>query len=403
MLRRHIWTGMLGSLFAFMSGGVFFTSYGQQMGMQPYHFGLLSVMASLSMPLMLLSAAIEERFGARKYPWFMLAMMGRFALLPIALAAFLTLSPWAIIMLVAASVALGRLALPLWESWTWGYIPSDTFARFTARRSFWATLSTTTFALSAAAVVRLAPAHDRMHVLGVVFAVLFALGIIDLLFHVRIPEPPRRARPSRSLAKVLDAFRNEPFRNWLVVMCVWYFGLGIGGPFCVPYMMEELGFRDRFFTATLLSCAVPAAGALLTLPLWGRLADSRWRRQTIAVSTAVWACIPFFYYFATPGNVAWTMGLAWTIAGIFPLGLAMCVPLMTSRLSGADKTMPSALTCMATGSGFLLGSIVGTLIVRYYSVPHAFFVSGAARVTGAFLIFLVLVAMPAAQRIRSRA
>ena len=76
---------------------------------------------------------------------------------------------------------------------------------------------------------------------------------------------------------------------------------------------------------------------------------------------------------------------------------------MTSRLSGSDKTMPAALTAVAMSGGFALGSITGTLIVKAYGVQEVFLVTGAARVTGAFLVFLLLVVLPAAQRRLARA
>ena len=59
MLGRNIWTGVLGNIgLVYMTGGVFFVAYCQEMGMQKHHFGILRALVSLMMPLMLLSPAI---------------------------------------------------------------------------------------------------------------------------------------------------------------------------------------------------------------------------------------------------------------------------------------------------------------------------------------------------------
>ena len=71
MLRRNIWTGVLGSMsMTLMTSGMFFTVYCQRMGMQTYQFGVLSTLAYLMLPISLFSGCVEERFGQRKYPWF---------------------------------------------------------------------------------------------------------------------------------------------------------------------------------------------------------------------------------------------------------------------------------------------------------------------------------------------
>ncbi len=386
MLRRNIWTGVLGSLaITFLTKGVFFTAFCQQMGMQHYQFGILATLVSLTMPLSLFSSAIEEWFGQRKYPWFIFCMVSRFCLIPLVFGVFVNFNPWLIVGLVVTMMSMTRLIAPLWLSWTWDYIPSDTFGRFTARRNFWITFWRGAVAVGGATLIHFMPGESQLEVISAIFALLVTLGIIDLLFHVQIPEPPRSASSSRSLSKFMQAMRNVPFRNFLLTIALWHFALFIGAPFCVPYMMEDLGFGQNFLGATLLVYAVPAAGTLLTLPMWGKLADTKHAGLILTICLVCWAVIPLFYFFSTPQNAVWMLGSAWIIAGVFPAGYAVVQPLLTRKLSGEDKTMPSALLLMVAAGGGVAGSGVGTLIVHHYDVITAFGVSFATRVTAALL------------------
>jgi len=404
MLRRNIWTGVLGSTsVTLVTGGVLFTAYAQQEGMQDYQFGVLSTLVSFSALLMLLSPAIETRFGRRKYPWFMLAMFSRLMPLPLLLGFFWHVSPWVIIACVMLQVAASSLGAPLWESWLWDYAPGESFGRFWARRSFWTSLGAAAAALIAGWGVNLLPEQYRLKGICVVFAVAIIIGIIDLLYHVEIPEPPREAQPQGSAARMADALRNAPFRNWVFAVAIWYFAVGIGGPFCLPYMMGPLGFSKNLLYASILSSTLPGVLTLLTLPAWGRLTDRGNPGLVASVSCLAWATIPLFYYLARPESPVLFMVIAWGVGGFFPPGFTVARPLMTRQLSGTDKTAPLVMFYVVVCIGSVLGSATGTLIVGAYGARDVFIVSFAVRVTAALLMLLLLVGLPALARRKSAA
>jgi len=398
MMGRNIWTGVLGNIgLMYMTGGVFFVAYCHEMGMEKYQFGVLRALSSLVVPLMLLSPAIEERCGRRKYPWFVLQLAGRFMLFPLVLGIFFRINPWMIVSLVGLYSALSSVGTALWQSWTWDYIPLAVYARFSARRTFWIRLTGTMFFVVAAAVVGLTQSDTlmRRQLLSAIFVLLFVLAILDIVFHVRIPEPHRRSRRAGTFAKFVEALKNVPFRNWLVLTAIWNFAVSLAGPFCMPYMMEELGFGDRLFMASVLTSLVPTIGALATLPLWGRLLDTRHTGRVVALCCAVWSLIPLLFFYATDSNAMWMMGAVWTISGIFPTAVTVAIPLITARLSGAEKTAPAALRLVLMSVGAASGAALGTLILRTYGVHHAFMASFAARMTVVFLMFLMLDVRPA--------
>jgi len=106
------------------------------------------------------------------------------------------------------------------------------------------------------------------------------------------------------------------------------------------------------------------------------------------------------YYYATPQNGVWTMGVVWVISGIFPTAVTLAIPLVTARLSGLDKTTPAALGAVAMSMGAAMGSAAGTVILRTWSVHHAFMLSFAARLAATLLMFL-LIRAPSGNTVRA--
>jgi len=396
MMRRNIWTGVLGALFfTYMGWGIYFTAFCREMGMEKYQFGILRALISLTAPLMLFASAIEERYGQGKYPWFILASLSRACFAPFLIGFLVPLSPWLIIVLCVLAMALGRLAAPMWYSWTWRYIPNDIFGRFWAKRTFWTMLVSSVMGLLFGVLINKAPDHYRLEAITVVFAVLFALGFIDLFYHRKIPETPRAASAGSTLSKMARTLKSKPFRNWMLALTIWTFSMGIAGPFCVPYMMYDLSFQEKFFAATVLTILIPSFVSLATLRFWGSIAD-RWDpRKLVVIAYGFWASIPLFYYLATPDNAMLMLGIAWAVSGAFPAAVSVASPLITSRLAGEDKTMPVAMLNVMVSVGAAAGAALGTFIVARWGVRSTFVVSLAARYTAAFLIFLLLVCGPA--------
>jgi len=305
------------------------------------------------------------------------------------------IAPWVILMVVTLYTALGSVGTPLWLSWTLDYVPMSVYARFFARRTFWINLCGMLFFLLAAWVVGFSVTGTaaRRQLLSGVFVLLLVLGIVDLLFHVGIPEPPRKAPPARIKARIIEPLSSPTFRNWLLVTGIWDFTVGLSGAFGMPYMMTELGFSNRLLLASVMTSVVPTLCSLATLRLWGRLLDTRYTAPIMALGCGAWSVIPLLFYFATPENGVWMMGVVWVISGIFPAAVTLAQPLITARLSDLDKTTPAALRFVVASIGAAAGSAAGTIILRRWSVHHAFMASFVGRLAAA-LLMLFLVEVP---------
>jgi len=393
VLRLNIALTVLGIPAGYVAGGIFFTAFALSMGMTKSQFGALATALSLVGLMRLLSPAVQERVGSRKYAWFMLVSASRLVVLPFVLGMFLKLNPWLIVGLVVVRAGLASLAAPLWQSWTWDYVPQRSFASFWAKRKFWVRLAGTCFVLAAAFALDRIPGHYQRQALSCAFTAFIAIGLAQAVLHLRIPEPPAATRGMSSIGKLAEALRSGPFRNLLFLMAMWSFAASICAPFVSPYMLDDLGLRSRLLVAVALTQLVPTFCSLATLRLWGRALDSRHTREAVVVSAAFWAAIPLFYYLATPDEPSFALTMlvaAAVLSGIFPWGFGLAKVLLTVRMSGADKTMPAALMAVVPGLGATLGAALGTFLVAAAGVRGVFIISMAARLVVAFAVWLLL-------------
>jgi len=77
VMRKHIYTGVMGSIYFTLISGIFFVYYGNRLGMSRFQWGLMGGISSFLLTAQILSAQITQRTGRRKLLWFVSALAGR--------------------------------------------------------------------------------------------------------------------------------------------------------------------------------------------------------------------------------------------------------------------------------------------------------------------------------------
>ena len=395
---RHIWTGTMGNAYATFLGptGVYFTFFCFASGMSKYQLGIMSAMLSLTVIAQMFSWVFEKRFGNRKYPWYIFSVASRLCFVPIVLSFWIPLGPVSIIALCCISSVLSNLAAPSWQSWLYDMIPQSQLPHFMSRRQ--AVIHFVLMALAVFAAMAMEGADDerKMAVVRWVFAFGLALGIIDLVFHVRIPEPaakqegPRRTDFIRTVLKPLSSRR---FRLWVMAMSLWALGTNISGPFCIPYMMKDLGYEARFVALTLITICLYRVSGFASLLFCGRAVKAAGSAGVLAISYGVWALIPAIYMLSGWWWPDLFMIAAWFMAGIGVNCAIVAGDVMVSGLtangsldSGENRSTYLAALTICTAACNALGTLAGSLIVKYFTIWHTFPVSLAARLLSLGLI-----------------
>jgi MFS family permease len=404
IMRKHIYTGALGSIWGSVITGMFFTYYGMRIGLKPYQWGIMGAIVSWGLSAEIISARATHRFMRRKLIWFVCSFSDR-TLRFLGILASLWLwharySSAATVLIAAICIAncFGAMSTTPWLSWVADYIPEEVHGRFWGKRTAWIA------AIMIAAIVPTAVLMDRtqerwkLELTVIVFIAATMLGLLDLIIHGTIPEPPMVKPPENSfLQEILLPIRDVNFRPWLRCNLVWYFIVSLGGTLALLFCMDNLGLQHHFTAGMIVLQVVPLLGSVLTASGSGRLVDRVGPKRVIYWTYLAWATAPLFWIFATPRTAAfWICGSS-IVGGTAVTAAANAATKLVTRFpTPTQRAMYIAVSDTAAFIGNGLGALAAGLIAKKFANWHCAFggrtfgVFHAIFVTSAILGFIAV-------------
>jgi MFS family permease len=248
-------------------------------------------------------------------------------------------------------------------------------------------------ALFAALAVQQSDESHKMTIVRSVFAFGLILGIIDLLFHVKIPEPHKNTHEAKSdfLKVIIQPWYDKKFRQWMMIMLLWTVSINICEPFFIPYLMKDLGYENKFVLLTVISVCLVQVFGFVSFLFWGKIIEKIGSRKVLLICHSLWSVIPLFYMFSSPAKPILLISIAWIITGIFVNGTTIVNPAITSELT-KNKQRSTYLAVMTITTSMFggVGILIGSIIVKYYSIWHVFPISLIARVFSFVVICIVV-------------
>jgi len=324
IMRKHIYTGAMGSSYIHLAKGMFLAAYGRELGISYFAWGVMAALNSFAIGFQLLSARLSARTGQRRTIWFVTSVTCRI-LVGLAILSAFYFSNWnvlfasaAFVLFMAASSAFGSLSAPPWHSWLTDLIPAEQHGTFMGRRSSWIAFTVIALLLPSAWFIdEWTSVGLGLYAMMIVFSVGLALGYVDLFIHNTIPEPAMKPERSRSFRdQVMTVLRDRAFRPWLLFRCSWNFSMSLGGAMMMFYFLENLGFRNRMVTGVLFITAVPLLGQVFGAKYTGILVDKLGTRSVIRAGHLAWSMIPMFWFFVTRDTSVWWLIVWQLITGV---------------------------------------------------------------------------------------
>jgi MFS family permease len=407
IMRRNILTGCMSAIMSTLLGGILFTWFGNAVGMTQFHWGVLSAVGSWVVLVQPLGALLGSRWGSRKLTWYRFALSERvLRLLGLvgAFAAWRAGLPAAWVLLVAViSIAntAASLASPPWWGWVATIIPRDVQGSFWGRRDAWTSVAVAAVILPTTFFLDRIPAAAKP---AAVFAVLGAgagIGILDILLHAAIPEPPAIPETrSGTLYRVLKPLRDRRFRPWLVFLAAWNLGMSLGGSLCTLYFLDNLELKDNLLGGAVALNVVGLVGSVLSARRLGRLVDRWGCRRILLIGHLGWSLLPVCWLCATPQTAVLWLSLQSVIGGIFATAANNAGMKLVTRFRGPEHSpmyvaVSNSTANIAGGFGaFAAGSFlhlagswtapVGRLTLSAF--PVLFLVSFVLRLSSALLL-----------------
>jgi MFS family permease len=374
IMRKHIYTGVMGSLYYNLIGGIFFIYFGNVLGMSRFEWGVMGAVSSFVLASQLLSAILTERLGRRKFIWFTSALLGRtMRIVGTLVALWLWRTGWPspqlfLIAVVVASNFFDAIASPPWYSWLADIIPERQQGRFWGRRSAWIAFGIVCAVIPAGYLMDIAPGDWKMAAATGIFVVAGVLGIVDLFIHGTLPEPAlvmpeQKEVASRLLAPLVD----KEFRPWMVFNLCWTFGMTLGGALATLYFLDELGVKSNFLGGTIVLTALPLVGSIITGTWSGKLVDRIGTKPVLFWGHMFWGILPLFWMVSSPRSALWLLGISSVVGGTSSTAATTAANKIMTRLPAPeDRAMyvavSSCLGSLAGGLGVLTAGWILELV-----------------------------------------
>lgn len=367
VMRKHIYTGAMGNVWATLISGLFFVYFGTTVGVTEFQWSLMAGLSSWLISAQLVSAVLTERTGRRKVIWFAFAVAERtLRLVGILLALWLyshNHGRSALVLIAAVCLAnfMGTMSSPPWLSWLADIIPEDRHGSFYGRRSAWIAVSVVAVVVPSGYLLDRIPEAHKLQAVTLVFVGATVIGLLDLLIHGTLPEPPMELAPrTRVLQAMLTPLRDPAFRPWLIFNGCWTFSMTTGGVLATIFFVEDLQLKKNFLGGAVVVTSVGLIGSVITGQWSGRLVDRLGPKRMLYWGHMVWASLPLFWVLATPATALAWLTAASLVGGSSSTAANTASNKFVTRFPPAERramycAVSSSLGNIAGGIGVILG------------------------------------------------
>ncbi len=390
-LRWNIIAGMLAMVWLTLLGTPL-TMLMESLNADAFWIGFMVSIQQFAMILQVPGALLSGLFRQRKWLWAVLSMVHRVVwFAPI----MLVISPQftgvtgirLILIMVAVSSVFAQLSVSTWHAWMADLIPEHQRSRFWGTRQslLWMVYTPTLVVFGYLLDLFPDPRQPDGHFFG--FALVFAIGALagclDIVAHLKVPEPPRVVCSvgRRLWHRMVMPFRNRDFSFLTAGMTVWYFNLGLIGSFSILFLTRKFDFSySQLAVLNLSSSLAVIVGGFL----WGFFIKRTGPRSFLISMMLMVPVFAFAWFFLRHTTVM--VPLPWIgkvpiaqpmliltitnfLASLFYCGVGLCqlnaLSVLTPR---EDRTMAMAVHWTLVGLGSSLGPLLGGFLVDWFEV-----------------------------------
>lgn len=280
-----------------------------------------------------------------------------------------------------------------WSSWYGDLVPAAGRGRYFATRNRGAYAGTLVGLVAGGLILsRFEPA--RAGIAGAVggggFAVAYLLAGIFRCVSVALlaasPEGRFSGMPDRArVGRFLRTQRGSGAWRLVLLVGLLQVAVYVASPFFNPYMLEALEFT---YIEYMIASACLVVAKVLALPLWGRWIDQRGPQRTLALGGLVLAIVPLPWILASD---LWGVLLCEAISGAAWSGFEVGHFSLLLEL-GYRRMRPTvfAAQSVVTGSGQLVGGLIGSALLASALDPRAIFAVSSGLRIGVVLLLIWL-------------
>ncbi|HEX3019478.1 MAG TPA: MFS transporter [Chitinispirillaceae bacterium] len=221
--------------------------------------------------------------------------------------------PWAYVIIFSLYGFSGNVVSGLWIAWMGDMIPSSVRGRHFAWRNRFFSATQLVCAIGAGIISRKYTTDNApwLFFAFVFFGASFFRLISSFMLNCQYEPPNTATNSSDSLLTSLKSDRN--FLFYSVSAALMLGTVAISGPFFNVWYVRDLKFD--YFTLS-VAAAATILGTIISLPFWGKLADSMGNRRVILWTGFLVSTVPIPYIFSSYSWQIWVLnfytGLCWS-------------------------------------------------------------------------------------------
>lgn len=384
--------GMFATFFSSVTGGVFLTNFLLELGASPTQIAMVASIPMLANLVQPIGAYFSERttsrhlyclwiYGISRSLWFGLAfcifLLGWIDLTSSFLI-YLTLG------IVILSYFLGAFGSAPWFSWIGALVPPKLRGRYFGVRSSAANL-TNLISVPLIGSIVAKWAGGSLQGYGVVLLFAIVSGLISLWFQNFMIDvnPQTGGRFSTESAKIkqvqdesvskqlfqpisfISFWRESNFLKFLLYFNFWAFSVNLSAPFFNVYMLDCLNLDLSYVT---FYNSLLTGANLLTIVVWGKLADRIGNRPILLGVGAIFAIFPILWLMT--GTTSASTWLYLPLLHIIAGGTSAAIDLCTNNLQlgiapKRNQSMYFGVAAAFAGISGAFGANLGGFLVQY--------------------------------------
>ena len=337
------------------TAGSFFIGVALILGASPFTVGLLGAIPFLSNIVQIVGVYLVDRYKNRRAIVYWSGIIGRGALLLIAISFALPKDTQLPVFLVLTLIYYmgGAIAGCSWNSWMHDFIPKNILGSFFSRRMMLTTMSGIAATLVISFMLDWTEIkYGQSSVIPYIFlfglAAIFALISNEMIRRIYHP-PVAHDTPAFSWKDIKRPFKHKNFGKLILFMGAWNFSFNLAAPFFTVYMLESLHITmGSVVKYSILTQIV----FMFTLKVWGRYSDSYSNKTIIAICGPIFALSLIGWTFTTfpqPHNYSMVIvGILHILIGISTAGINLANNNIALKLCPNDN----ATLYLATNSMF---------------------------------------------------
>lgn len=317
---------------------------------------------------------------AESFGWIMMALIGFLYIKGIAT----DVLPFLILIDLAIILSAAGIGHPSWFSWMGDIIDSKFRGRWFSKRTTIIHFTSIILATAASFLLKKFKAMDQ-EIIG--FIILFSIAFLARLSCIQIirrqyePELKIKKEKTYSLKKFLKELKTSNFGKFAIFRLMFAFSIGLTSPLVSIYLLRHLNLDYTAFILIMLSGTM---FSILTLNLWGRIADKYGNYKVIALTTLLIPLTPIWwmlssnpiYLFIVPAIIG---GTSWT-AFIMASG-----NFIYDNISKEKRAKAISYFNLLLGIGAFAGGLVSALLLKVIDISWTnpiyliFFIGAVAR------------------------